>query len=122
MEVILKKTKITASILKQALRSTEIDLKVGEILGWCIYDKIKYIICYRGDVKSLSKYPMFKDITTEQRHESLNGYDNFAVKVSLGGNYTPLTYVSKTKEENEAFVELLKRVKHNAEIKGQFFI
>ena len=41
MEVILKKTKITNSILKQTLRSTEIDLKIGEILGWCIYDKKK---------------------------------------------------------------------------------
>ena len=122
MEVILKKTKITNSILKQALRSTEIDFKVGEILGWCIYEKLKYIVCYRSDIKSLSKFPMFKDLTTEQRHKSINGYDNFAVNVSLGGNYTPLTYVSKTKEENEEFVELLKKVKHNAEIKGQFFV
>ena len=122
MEVILKKSKITNSILKQALRSTEIDFKVGEILGWCIYDKMKYIICYRSDIKSLSRFPMFKDLTTEQRHKSINGYDNFVVNVSLGGNYTPLTYVSKTKEENESFVELLKKAKHNAEIKGQFFV
>ncbi|ENI5462344.1 hypothetical protein ABZG89_002388 [Flavobacterium psychrophilum] len=122
MEVILKKTKITNSILKQALRSTEIDFKAGEILGWCIYEKLKYIVCHRSDIKSLSRFPMFKDLITEQRHKSINGYDNFAVNVSLGGNYTPLTYVSKTKEENEAFVELLKKVKHNAEIKGQFFV
>lgn len=122
MEIILKKSKITNSILKQALRSTEIDFKVGEILGWCIYDKMKYIICYRSDIKSLSRFPMFKDLTTEQRHKSINGYDNFAVNVSLGGNYTPLTYVSKTKEENEEFAELLKKVKHNAEIRGQFFV
>lgn len=122
MEVLLKKTKITNSILKQALRSTEIDFKVGEILGWCIYEKLKYIVCYRSDIKSLSRFPMFKDLTTEQRHKSINGYDNFAVNVSLGGNYTPLTYVSKTKEENEEFVELLKKVKHSAEVKGQFFV
>ena len=119
MEVILKKSKITNSILKQALRSTETDFKVGEILGWCIYDKMKYIICYRSDIKSLSRYPMFKDLTTEERR---NESDKYAVKVSLGGNYTPLTYVSKTKVENEEFVQLLKKVKHNAEIKGQFFV
>ena len=122
MEVILKKTKITNSILKQSLRSTEIDFNVGEILGWCIYNELKYIICYRSDIKSLSRFPMFKDLVTEQRHRSVNGNDNFAVNVSLGGNYTPLTYVSKTKEENEEFVQLLKKVKHNAEIKGQFFV
>ncbi|EMY3479070.1 hypothetical protein [Flavobacterium psychrophilum] len=122
MEVILKKTKITNSILKQALRSTEIDFKVGELLGWCIYDKMKYIVCYRTDIKSLSIFPMFKDLTTEQRHKSINGNDNFAVNVSLGRNYTPMTYVSKNKEDNDEFVELLKKVKHNAEIKGQFFV
>lgn len=122
MEVTLKKTKITNSILKQALRSTEIDFKVGEILGWCICGQIKYIVCYRTDIKSLSIFPMFKDLTTEQRHKSINGFDNFAVNVSLGGNYKPLTYVQKTKEENDEFVKLLKKVKHNAEIKGQFFI
>jgi len=122
MEVILKKTKITNSILKQSLRSTEIDLRVGEILGWCIYDKMKYIVCYRSDIKSISRFPMFKDLTTEQRHKAINGFDNFAVNVSLGGNYTPLTYVSKTKEENDSFVSLLKKVKHNAEIRGQFFL
>ncbi|EKT4502331.1 hypothetical protein JE943_002348, partial [Flavobacterium psychrophilum] len=109
MEVILKKTKITNSILKQALRSTEIDFKVGELLGWCIYDKMKYIVCYRTDIKSLSIFPMFKDLTTEQRHKSINGNDNFAVNVSLGRNYTPMTYVSKNKEDNDEFVELLKK-------------
>jgi hypothetical protein len=108
--------------LKQSLRSTKIDFKVGEILGWCIYEKLKYIVCYRSDIKSLSRFPMFKDLTTEQRHKSINGCDNFAVNISLGGNYTPLTYVSKTKEENDEFVELLKKIKHNAEIKGQFFV
>lgn len=119
MEVILKKTKITNSILKQALRSTEIDLKIGEILGWCIYDKIKYIIFYRSDIKYLSKFPMFKDLITKEERIKSN---RFAVMLSLGGNFMPLTYRSETKEENEEFVQLLKKVKHNAEIKGQFFI
>lgn len=122
MEVILKKSRITNSILKQALRSTEMDFKTGEILGWCIYEKMKYIICYRSDIKSLSKFPMFKDLTTEQRHKAINGYDNFAVNVSLGSGYKPITYVSENKEEGEVFIDLLKKVKSDAETKGQFFI
>ena len=119
MEVILKKTKITNSILKQALRSTEIDFKVGKVLGWCIYDKMKYIVLYRSDINSLSRFPMFKDLVTQVRHnESLK----FSVVVSIGGNYTPLTYVSKTNEENEEFAILLKKVKRLAEVNGQFFV
>lgn len=119
MEVILKKTKITNSILKQALRSTGTDFKVGEILGWCIYDKMKFIVCYRYDIKCLSKYPMFKDLIVQ---ESQNESEKYAVKVSFGRNYTPLTYISKTKEESEEFIELLKKVKQDAETKGQFFV
>lgn len=122
MEVILKKSKITNSILKQALRSTELDFKVGEVLGWCIYDKHKYIICYRSDIKCLSKYLMFKNLTTEQRHKTINGFDNFTLNVSFEGKYVSLTYISKTKEENEALVKLLEKIKHKAQIKGQFFI
>ena len=117
MEIVLKKSKITNSILKQTLRSTLIDFKAGEILGWCIYNKEKYIICYRSDVNTLSRFPMFKDLTTEQRHES-----NHSIKVSLEGNYLPIVYVSETNEDAESTVELLKKVKHNAQIKGQFFI
>lgn len=119
MEIILKKTKINNSILKQALRSTEIDFKVGEILGWCIYDKMKYIICYRSDINLISRFPMFKDLTTEECHNETYKY---SLKVSLGSNYTPITYISKTKEENEELVKLFKVVKHKAEVRGQFFI
>lgn len=119
VEVILKKTKITNSILKQALRSTETDFKVGEILGWCVYNKEKYILCYRSDIKSLSKYLMFKDIINE-------GYQNmcekYQLKVSFGGNYMPLFYVSKTKEDSDALFNIFKKVKIDAETKGQIFV
>lgn len=122
MEVVLKKTKITNSILKQALISTSVDFKVGEILGWCIYEKIKYIVCYRSDINIISRFPMFKDLRTEQSNQPIGGLGKFSVHVYLGGNYTPLTYISKTNEESEEFVELLRKIKHQAEIKGQFFI
>jgi len=46
MEIILKRSKITNSILKQSLRSTEIDLNVGEILGgvYLIKQSILFVI------------------------------------------------------------------------------
>ena len=118
MEVILKKTKITSSILKQALRSTSIDLSVGEILGWCVYGKFgKYIVCYRSDTKGLSIYPMFKDI--DSAHVENNAY---TVQVKLGGNYIPLKYACTDENVKNNFVEILKKAKHTAETRGQFFI
>lgn len=118
MEVILKKTKITSSILKQALRSTSIDLSVGEILGWCVYGKLgKYIVCYRSDTKGLSIYPMFENIDSD--HVENNAY---TIQVKLGGNYIPLKYTCTDENDKNNFVEILKKSKHIAETRGQFFI
>ncbi len=122
MEVILKKTKITSAILKQTLKSTSIDLSVGEVLGWCLYNKLKYIICYRIDLTSLSIFPFYKELTTEERTKERHGTEEFIVKIHLGGNYVPIQYSDKTKEGHEKFIEILKIAKHKAETKGQFFI
>lgn len=126
MEVILKKSKITSSILKQTLRSTEIDLKVGEILGWCLFNKRKYIVCYRRDIKGLSIYPLFKEIEFGKSFSPDNQSENVVVtwwvKVKLGGIYVPISYTTKDENEKDEFVKLLKTVKHNAESYGQFFL
>lgn len=127
MEVLLKKTKITNSILKQTLRSTSVDFKKGDILGWCLYGKYgKYIVCYRSDINTLSMYPMFKDIEVGESYAPTEGYTNtkvgYWIKVKLGGNYIPITYTESTKEAKDDFVDTLKKAKHLAEIKGQFYI
>lgn len=122
MEVILKKTKITTSILKQALRSTEVDLNVGEVLGWCLFGKAKYIVCYRSDVKGLSIFPMFKEIKVEQKYKDSSENKTFLVEVNLGGNYVPLKYTCSNESDKTRFIEALNKAKHNAETRGQFFI
>jgi len=126
MEVILKKTKITSSVFKQTLRSTETDLNIGEILGWCLYKNSKYIVCYRSDIKGLSYYPLFKEIEFGKSYAPNEQYVNieigYWVKVKLGGNYIPLNYSTKSEDEKNKFIETLTNAKHNAEIKGQFFL
>ena len=72
MEVILKKTKITTSILKQTLRSTEIELGVADVLGWCIYDKQKYIVLYNSATQTRSKFPMFKVTSVDPRYKAIS--------------------------------------------------
>lgn len=122
MEVILKKTKITNSILKQTLRSTEVDLNLGEILGWCLFGKTKYIVCYRSDVKRLSIFQMFKEIKVEEKYKDNINNKTFLVEVNLWGNYVPLRYIFSNENDKTNFVETLKKAKHNAEIRGQFFL
>jgi len=118
MKVILKKTTITASIIKQALISTSVDFAAGEILGWCVYGKFgKHIVCYRSDTKGLTTYPMFKDI--DAKHVADNTYN---VEVKLGGGYVPFRYTISGENEKNNFIETLKKAKHIAESRGQFFI
>jgi hypothetical protein len=126
MEITLKKTKITSSILKQTLRSTEIDMRVGDVLGWCLFGKLKYVVIYRSDVKGLSIYPLFRDIRSGESFAPddvgssvLVGY---WVKVELGGNYIPITYQTKNEVEKDQFIKLLESIKDRAIVKGQFFI
>ena len=48
MEILLKKSKITASILKQTVSATFSDMKNSSVLGWCIFNKVKYIVFYNN--------------------------------------------------------------------------
>lgn len=120
MEVILKKTKISNSILKQCLRATDTDFVNGVILGWCIFDKMRYIICYNESSKSLTKYPLFKEIDCEEFIK--NDKKQFSIKVRLGGNYMPISYITNEEIEKDVLISCLKKAKKEAEQKGQFFI
>lgn len=123
MEVILKKTKITHSILKQALRSTVIDLSVGEILGWCVLQKYgKHIVCYRSDIHGLSKYPMIKDIKVTPQYKDGPENKTYLVEVIFGDNYIPLTYTCSDDKDKDELIKTLKKAKHVAGVRGQFFL
>jgi len=79
MEVLLKKTKITLSILKQALKSNEFDLEMGEVLGWCIAFREKYIVIYRHDTNELS---MFKFSLANLGNDFTNKFSALLIRVS----------------------------------------
>lgn len=119
MEILLKKSKITKSILNQTLRSTESDLENSEILGWCIHNTIKYIVLYCKDTKILTKFPLFTDILEDP---TISGSKRFTVSLPFHRKYLPMKFSSTSEEEANQFVKLLEKVKQDAEYKGQFFI
>lgn len=117
MEVILKKSKITNSILKQTQRSSMIDLNVSESLGWGMYDKAKYMVLYRSDLNSISRYLMFERIDLKF-HATTNKY----TAEVICGRYTPLCYEFTTESERDLFLKSINNRKESAKQKGQFFI
>lgn len=123
MEIILKKTKLTKSILvDQTIKSTYIDLKVGEILGWCIIKGLKYLVCYRSDTYGLSKYPLFKEIKKQENTKKQSNVKEYNVEISLGGNYISHNYVFENETDADEFIRIFKKAKMVAEARGQFFI
>lgn len=117
MEIILKKTKITSSIIKQSTRSTLQDLRTGEILGWCMYDKLSRIVCYNPTTATISIYVMYKSLETR-----CTPRDGHEVIVRLPGNFIPYTYRFENEVDQQEAAEVLERAKTSAQEKGQFYI
>ncbi len=110
MEVILKKSKITNSILKQTI-SPKLDMNLSNYqnLGWCIYNKERYIILYDAENSLLYRLLTFDriDINEEKTRMAL-----------CKSRYTP-RYLDYTKELHDLLLDI-----HDNAIntKGQFYI
>jgi hypothetical protein len=117
MEVILKKTKITNSIINQTLIAGSFDLLSFEILGFCVVKKYKWIILYKSSTNELRKYPYIKDVY----YDDNKNYDtNIRVRVNFEGKINDITYISET--ENLLLFKKIKEIKNNTILKGQFYI
>ena len=110
MEIILKKTKITSSILKQTLIANYIDLKTSEFLGWCIHNEICWMVFYKNN--SLSKFPKIKKIVETP--------DNSLLLIVVSGGEQTYTFTSK--EQYNDRLKMFKELKHSADKITQFYI
>src|ERR1035437_6494922 len=107
MEVILKKTKVTSSILKQTLIAKVIDLETFEVLGFCISKNQKWIVLYKSSTNELRKYIMIKEVCVETDHSDKPNW----VKVKFGGNWASLSYQTGNEEESQEFAKLINNIK-----------
>jgi len=118
MEVFLKKSKITSSILNQTFIANVIDLKTAEVLGFCVLKNQKWIVLYKSATKELKKYLMFKEAVAETDHSDKPTW----VKVNFGGTRVSKSYQTENEGESQEFVKLMDTIKHKAETCGQFFL
>ena len=115
MEVILKRSKITASIINQTGFANLIQLSSFEVLGFCIVKSVKYIVLYNGNTNELKKYMMYKNADVMLT-------DKLKVSVNYGGNWVSSCYTLESEQRVSEVMVILKKVKFEAERKGQFFI
>lgn len=116
MELILKKTKLTSSILTQTVLASYADIKTFDVIGWCVHKNHKRIVLYNHDTQELRKYPMIKDIKSEvyyMQHRTVIRFD---------GNFNSAVYNTKDDEESQVIYNEFNKVRTDALTKGQFFI
>lgn len=128
MEVLLRKTKITASTVKQSSTATESNLINLEVLGWCRLVSAKsntdLIILYKDG--NLKNYRMFDSLDKTDNPE-YRGRDNHYIAASYHvevkkSNYYDIGYKFTTKEERDNFYNRLLDVKKQSLEKGQIFL
>jgi hypothetical protein len=117
MELSLKKTKLTNSILNQTVIATLDELKVLFYpIGWCIQKNLKWVVLYNDNTSELRKLLMPKDIWSEVN------YGQSKVKIRFEGNVNILTYNVGSDEERDMCMEVFKYIKDSSNLKGQFFL
>ena len=65
MEILLKKTIITKSIIEQVLPPDINKLDLYNILGFCIFKKYKWILLYNDCSNDLRKLRMYNTVTID---------------------------------------------------------
>lgn len=121
MEVVLKKTKITSSILSQSEKATISDMINETIIGWCVFKDNKYIVLYDSVKNLLYKYKFFNNLYegSESFDGEFQGKFRLKVIVDFGEDFY---YQFDTKEELKAAEKLITSTKKTAIEKGQFYI
>ena len=112
MEVILKKYKITSSILNQTLYANVIDLETADVLGFCVHKDKRWTVLYNSSTNKLRKYYMVKEVIIKPTCVEVNFYDY------------PITesYPTESESESQELVNLINTIKTKALACGQFFI
>ncbi|QTV05366.1 hypothetical protein [Faecalibacter bovis] len=118
VEVILKKTKISSTILKQTIKTTYSlsKNKNYEILGWCLYNNIKTAVFYNKNDNTIKKCELYTNIMIKDNILILK----FQSKDN-NDNYTKSKEYKDINQLNEDY-ENLKSIHKNIIDKGQFYI
>lgn len=145
-EVVLKKVKVTKSILNQSIFQSFRELKENEILGWVYDGKIRLVISYNQELKTVVKSIFLKNhsiikVTKDNLKPVLKelGYDaddfysysdNFFNEHELLGTYVVSVfsdvnskkYYLNTNKEVESLVEEIEAYQSKVMFKGQVYL
>lgn len=109
MEVILKKTKISKSVMDQTTYSYN-GMMLGKVLGWCRIKGSAWIAIYHESEKILTKIRLYSNFEKE------DDFEGFYIKID--GNRKGY----RSAEERDLFYNNYKQVKEKALEAGQFYL
>jgi hypothetical protein len=118
MEVILKKAKITSSILNQTIYARPQLMGNWDVIGWCIHKERRYIIFYDKESNTLKKFDSYERIEFISDLE----INRFEVEIIRYNRDESISLRCSTLEEQNELAILLESVRIEALEKGQFYI
>lgn len=131
MEIILRKSKITSSIIKQTVKASEEVLKSSDyqVLGWCNYfsgkHAYKYILLYNQQTKDLKKHLFFgkleKVYINDYRGRDYYTPEKFNLEI-ITPNFTTNVHTFDKEKDRDSFVKDLEIIKKRAEQQGQIYL
>lgn len=118
MEVLLKKAKITISILRQCPIASLKQLTTFEILGYCNVYGRRWILLYNAETNELTKFILMKSV--EPNGPPSRQKPEFVIRYFDESN--PNHYVAENDAELAGWIEKILAVRDRAFAKGQFYI
>ena len=130
MEVILKKYKITKTILQQSLRPTQEEIRDLDVLGWCVYKSgkhtIKYIILHNEEQGLLKKIPSIREIKerhhAEYRGRSYTSLEKWEIIIVSERSFIDVNYSFTNINDANSFKADVQWVMKESNEKGQFYL
>jgi len=127
MDVVIKKSKLTASILAQVFILSEQDIfsRKYTALGWCHSKGFNWMV-FQDNENNLKKCLIYSKFIEEDTTEQIDCHgareNRYNLFVRFPGNIADKKFWYKTEREREAFGNCLEDLKTEALQKGQFFI
>lgn len=116
MEITIKKTKITSSILNQITFASYKDIKEFSVIGWCVHQKHRWAV-----LQNLNSGELRKSIMVEKVLH-INEFGTDKVQVIFVGNVNSIKYTGDDDRDLDEVFDVYERLKNQTIEMGQFYI
>lgn len=121
MDVVLRKTKITKSIMDQMQELPIAQVYTYTNLGWCIHRGIRYMVFFQNETHDIRKYKWIQAVELEEYNPEPN-IKSCRVVIKFGPKFIVHTHTNLSLKEAEDLARVTRSAWQDAQMTKQFFI